>query len=159
MPIYEYQCDDCGIRKEKLWRRISTAKPTIPCPECEKDMRKLISAASFKFVHPASQTPGTLPPNTGTSDDFNYDKAIGRDAERKWKKIEKRNSEKDRVIRGERKSGRAVNRDQLVPTSEGGYRTITEGERVRANQNRKTAFDIAQAAKKQSSGTGGESEG
>jgi len=36
-----------------------------------------------------------------------------------------------------------------VPTASGeGYRVITEPERVKANQNRDTAFKIAQAAKK-----------
>jgi putative FmdB family regulatory protein len=148
MPLYEYQCDSCGLKVEKLWRLMSVAKTkgTIPCEECGTDMRKLVSAASFAFKHGTSQTRGALPPNTGTSDDFNYDKAIGRDAEQKWKVHEQRNSVKDSVIRDERRAGRAVTREQLVPTSEG-YRTITEPERVRANQNRETAFKIANAAK------------
>ena len=154
MPIYEFQCDTCGIRTEKFWKRVSLAKDTIPCPECEEDMRKLVSAVNHTFKHPASQTRGMLPPNTGTSDDFNFDKAIGRDAAEKWKGIEARNAEKDRVIRHEREAGRAVTREHLVPTvspdgKQEGYRVISEGERVKANQNREAAFAIAQAAKKQ----------
>lgn len=156
MPVYEYQCDQCGLRAEKLWKRVSIAQDTIPCEECGTDMRKLVSAANFAFKHPASQRRGVLPPNTGTSDDFNWDKTIGHDAAKKWKNIEARNTEKDRVIRHEREAGRMVNRDHLVPTMspEGrpeGYRVITEGERVKANQNREAAFKVAQAAKEQGS--------
>ena len=151
MPIYEYQCDECGLRFEKLWSRPSAVVEPVPCPECETDARKLVSMVNHTFKHPQSQTRGELPPNTGTSDDWNFDKAIGRDAEEKWGKIEQRNAVKDRHIRGEREAGLLVNRDQLVPTGEGEYRTISEPERVRANENRETAFKIAQAAKNQGS--------
>jgi putative FmdB family regulatory protein len=149
MPVYEYQCDPCGLRVEKLWRKISTAKKTLPCEICGEDMQKMVTAANFSFAHAPAQTRGALPPSTGTSDDWNFDKAIGRDAEKKWKNIEKREGVKDGVIREERKDGRAVTRDHLVPKSDGSgeYRVITEGERVKANQNRQTAFDIAHAAK------------
>jgi putative FmdB family regulatory protein len=33
MPIYEYKCDDCGTRFEKLVRRTSDA-PGLECPSC-----------------------------------------------------------------------------------------------------------------------------
>jgi len=148
MPIYEYQCDACAIRIEKLWSRPSLAENEIPCPECSEAMRKLVSAASFAFKHGEGQTTRPLPPNTGTSDDWNFDKAIGRDADQKWGQIEERGNEKDKVIKEERVAGRAVTRDHLVPKKEGGFRTITEPERKRANENRKAAFDIAHAAKK-----------
>lgn len=165
MPVYEYQCDECGLRAEKLWKRVSTAKQTIPCEACGTDMRKLVSAANFTFSHPASQTRGIAPPNTGTSDDFNFDKAIGRDAEKKWKEVEKRDAVKDRHIRHEREAGRMVTRDHLVPKLDGSgeYRTITETERVKTNANRDTAFKIATAASKKNKakpegGGGGKSE-
>ncbi len=150
MPIYEYQCGECGLQAEKIWSRISIAKDTIPCPECSTDMKKQVSAANHRFVHPASQTRGMAPPNTGTSDDWKMDKAIGRDAEKKWGIIEKRGTVKDTAIRDARKEGLAVNRSQLVPKLDGSgeYRVIKEKERVKANQNRETAFQIAQAAKK-----------
>jgi putative FmdB family regulatory protein len=154
MPIYEYQCDDCGLKAEKLWGRVSLAKDTIPCESCGTDMRKLVSAANFKFSHPSSQTRGVLPPNTGTSDDYNFDKAIGRDAEKKWKAVEKREEVKTRTIRHEREAGRLVTRDHLVPKGDGSgeYRVITESERVRTNQNRETVSQISKAAKEQGKG-------
>ena len=34
MPIYEYKCDDCGTKFEKLVRNTSTA---VECPGCGQD--------------------------------------------------------------------------------------------------------------------------
>ncbi len=48
MPIYEYQCQDCGHEMEKL-QRMSDA-PLVDCPSCEKPaLKKLISAAAFRL--------------------------------------------------------------------------------------------------------------
>jgi len=36
MPIYEYQCHDCGHVFAKLWRTLSAAQEATPppCPQC-----------------------------------------------------------------------------------------------------------------------------
>ena len=48
MPIYEYQCKDCGNRLEAL-QRISDA-PLRECPNChEQGLTKLVSASSFRL--------------------------------------------------------------------------------------------------------------
>ncbi len=48
MPIYEYRCASCGLKKEVL-RKISDA-PLTHCPECGKpSMQKLVSAAGFQL--------------------------------------------------------------------------------------------------------------
>jgi putative FmdB family regulatory protein len=40
MPIYEYRCDDCGTKFEKLVRRTSDV-PEIECPSCgEKHLQQ-----------------------------------------------------------------------------------------------------------------------
>jgi len=45
MPIYEYACESCGERFDKL---MSLNDPAPPCPACGAvDVRKLVSAASF----------------------------------------------------------------------------------------------------------------
>ena len=36
MPIYEYRCDDCGTKFEKLVRR-SADVPGLECPSCGKN--------------------------------------------------------------------------------------------------------------------------
>ena len=47
MPIYEYECLQCGKRTEWL-QRMSDA-PLAACPLCGGEVRKLISAPAFQF--------------------------------------------------------------------------------------------------------------
>lgn len=48
MPIYEYECQACGHRLEKIQK--FSDDPLTDCPECGKaDLRKLISAAAFQL--------------------------------------------------------------------------------------------------------------
>ena len=48
MPIYEYQCTECGFQKEVL-QKISDEPLTI-CPRCgEPAMKKMVSAAAFRL--------------------------------------------------------------------------------------------------------------
>jgi len=60
MPIYEYVCDDCGTKFEKLMRRSDTAQPL--CPSCGKD--HLTQALSVFATHAnggAETAPGGCP--------------------------------------------------------------------------------------------------
>jgi putative FmdB family regulatory protein len=151
MPVYAFTCHSCGLRFDKLFRSMADSTLTeTPCGSCGEPAYRQVTAAAFTFSHPSSQVRGAAPPNTGTSDDWNYDKAIGRDAEQKWKVVEKRDAEKARVIRQERENGLALNNGQLVRSREdGSYRAITEAERQVVNERRTTAFQVAQAAKQQ----------
>jgi putative FmdB family regulatory protein len=45
MPIYEYQCDSCGLQRELLLKPGETARPT--CTACRKRMRRVISQTAF----------------------------------------------------------------------------------------------------------------
>lgn len=153
MPIYEFTCHSCGLRFDKLFRRMegTDTLTETPCSSCGEPAYRRVTAAAFKFSHPASQVRGAAPPNTGTSDDWNYDKAIGRDAEQKWKVVEKRDAEKARVIRQERENGLALNKGQLVRSREdGSYRAISGAERQVVNERRDVAFQVAQAVREQS---------
>ena len=47
MPIYEYQCNQCGKRTELL-QRMDDA-PLATCPECGGEVRKLLSAPAVQF--------------------------------------------------------------------------------------------------------------
>lgn len=48
MPIYEYQCEACGHKLEKL-QKMSDA-PLTDCPACSKpQLKKLVSAAAFRL--------------------------------------------------------------------------------------------------------------
>lgn len=46
MPIYEYQCQNCG--HFEMTRKI-TAKPLSRCPTCKGKVKKLISQTSFQL--------------------------------------------------------------------------------------------------------------
>lgn len=48
MPIYEYECQECGYRHEAL-QKISE-DPLTECPACNKNaLKKLVSAAGFRL--------------------------------------------------------------------------------------------------------------
>jgi putative FmdB family regulatory protein len=48
MPIYEYQCAECGFQKEVI-QKISD-EPLTVCPQCGKPaMKKMVSAAAFRL--------------------------------------------------------------------------------------------------------------
>jgi len=47
VPLYEYECEECGHRTEVIQR--VGAPPLGPCEECEGEMRKLLSAPAFQF--------------------------------------------------------------------------------------------------------------
>jgi putative FmdB family regulatory protein len=47
MPIYEYQCESCHHRFEKL-QKVSD-KPCKKCPNCGGTLRKLVSSPAIQF--------------------------------------------------------------------------------------------------------------
>jgi putative FmdB family regulatory protein len=48
MPIYEYECQSCGERFDKLFTSISKRPPQIICPACEsEEVQRLISAPAI----------------------------------------------------------------------------------------------------------------
>lgn len=49
MPLYEYQCDSCNNRFEKIQKSFSDP-PVETCPRCGKGpVRKLISSPAIQF--------------------------------------------------------------------------------------------------------------
>src|SRR5260370_37445990 len=47
MPLYEYQCTECGKKTEVL-QRFADA-PLAACPACGGAVRKLVSSPAFQF--------------------------------------------------------------------------------------------------------------
>ena len=45
MPIYEYECEDCG-QLEEAWQKFSDA-PLVQCKKCSGPLHKLISQSAF----------------------------------------------------------------------------------------------------------------
>ncbi len=49
MPIYEYQCDDCGHELEALQKMSDDA--LVDCPQCKQaSLTKKVSAAGFRLA-------------------------------------------------------------------------------------------------------------
>ena len=153
MPIYEYECQDCGLTFEKM-KAMSRSDEPEACPECKTpDAKKLVSVVNHTFAH--TVVGGPRPQNTGVhSIDYNADVTIGRDAEQRWKTIGARDKRKDEIIRDSRKAGLGVTRDQLVRTADNDYRVITEPERQAANEGRAKHNQILQKVAKATTGSG-----
>jgi putative FmdB family regulatory protein len=47
MPLYEYQCDNCGHRFEKIQK--FSDPPVEQCPKCGSSVHKLMSSPAFQF--------------------------------------------------------------------------------------------------------------
>ena len=47
MPLYEYQCNACGHRFERIQR--FSDPPVDVCPKCGGAVRKLLSSPAFQF--------------------------------------------------------------------------------------------------------------
>ncbi len=47
MPLYEYQCDSCGERFERIQK--FSDPPVSACPACGAPVRKLISSPAIQF--------------------------------------------------------------------------------------------------------------
>lgn len=47
MPLYEYQCDACGNRFEKIQK--FSDPPLEACPSCSGTVRKLLSSPAIQF--------------------------------------------------------------------------------------------------------------
>jgi putative FmdB family regulatory protein len=47
MPIYEYQCKECGVRFERI--QSFSDEPVRVCPECEGEVQRLIQPAGIIF--------------------------------------------------------------------------------------------------------------
>lgn len=47
MPLYEYECDNCGHRFEVIQK--FSDDPVTECPKCQGTVRKLLSSPAIQF--------------------------------------------------------------------------------------------------------------
>ena len=50
MPIYEYNCDHCSYKFDKL---VISGNAQVTCPLCQGKVKKLMSTFSVGAAHPA----------------------------------------------------------------------------------------------------------
>ena len=73
MPIYEYECNDCGCHFEK--RQSFHDEPVAICPECEGKARRVLHAVPIIFKgsgfyvtdYPKSSTAASSGSSSGSS--------------------------------------------------------------------------------------------
>lgn len=140
MPVYEYLCEECGLKFDRI-RKMSESDASQPCLDCGQAARKLVSATNHTFVHSASQTRGMAPPNTGTSDDYNFDKVIGRDAAKRWEGFAQRQDRKREVLRNNPGSTGY----DLSRKPDGSYRVMGQQERVASEAGRSIGAEVQRA--------------
>lgn len=83
MPIFEYNCS-CGLRHEHLVLPPHTAPTTHPCPRCRAEAVKQDYPSSVALARSGMDNPPV-------------DNFIGKDAERRWADIHRRQETRDRV--------------------------------------------------------------
>lgn len=93
MPRYDFKCPECGLVFDKFIRNREVN--SLDCIDCGSDApRSNIAAVGFVFGN------GKTTGNTGVDSlDSNIDKAIGRDADKRWEAIKDRRTMKRGVQR------------------------------------------------------------
>jgi len=104
MPIYEFFCDECNLRFEKIFYKISDEKK-LECPNCGKLSNRVPSIFGHKF-------------SESTKIPKDIDLKVGKDAERRWLEYEDRKKEKEKVR--EKYGTQRLSRD-----SEGNYSPVS----------------------------------
>jgi putative FmdB family regulatory protein len=90
MPLYEYECEECGVRFERLQPK---KKPTIKtCPECGGSVRRLIQppriifkGSGFYVTDNRRSSVGSRRSESQSSDENSTDTSEGKSKESKAK--------------------------------------------------------------------------
>jgi putative FmdB family regulatory protein len=82
MPLYDYQCQNCGAYHE-VYSSMDNRKDEIECPRCHGVAEQVIISA-----------PGVL---TGNFTQKSQDVAIGQDANKRWEGIYERKAMRDKA--------------------------------------------------------------
>jgi putative FmdB family regulatory protein len=123
MPIYDYQCHECGLRFEQSVK-FSDRENDHPCHACNQPANRLMPA-SVKGVFNKDVT-GPVPQNTGIhSLDAHIDRVIGKSAAQGWATHENRVADKREVLR---QNPEATGHD-LTQRPDGSWGTLSKEER------------------------------
>jgi len=120
MPVYEFQCKNCGLRFEASANVENSEKPK----KCDcGEMAERIVPEKLNF-HFDPKTEGIGPQNTGISEvDYGVDRAVATDAEKKWDDIEARNAVKRALLR----DNPGMTKEDLSREPDGTYEVMEKG--------------------------------
>lgn len=128
IPLFEFQCNECGLRFEKFRRQ---RPDETPCPSCGKAAGQIPSAPGVTWQvgdpeYVDHQIGRIEPENIGVSAiDHSVDRITGQRSRELWASIQGRQDEKMDVIRGN--PGATGHDLSIIP--EGGYRLMESRER------------------------------
>jgi len=92
MPLYEYECDDCGVRFER--RQPITSDPLTECPECGGDIHRLFHPVGIIFKGKGFYvTDNRSKAKSSTAVPKNRDEAKSKTSEKSEKKKETQSKE------------------------------------------------------------------
>ena len=50
MPLYDFECEDCGYIEEILTKSAGSSEIVLTCPDCEKEtMKRKVGLSSFQL--------------------------------------------------------------------------------------------------------------
>ena len=129
MPIYNFKCDKCNLRFEKIYTKIKENKKE-ECPNCGNLSERLIANKVNFSLKESTHIPKEI------------DHKIGSDSEKRWEEYEKKNNLKEKIRKetGSRRLSRDLdgNYTPLTVTKDDGD-AVTEKEAIDA---RKKMFNI-----------------
>jgi len=65
MPLYEYVCQDCGHRFDKLVRSADGQQPDVTCPECQANRSQRVLSAFAVGRQGSTAAPASAPVRVG----------------------------------------------------------------------------------------------
>ena len=135
MAIREYKCNDCNLITEEIILGAKPVAPTIICPKCKGEAQFLAIPTGFSLgVSSFSEAP--------------IDNIIGKDADRRWEDIYKRQEIRDKVRKETGSVGLSmVGRNEFAPLAEEVKIARTELNEVIPFSGFKPAFDSPEDAK------------
>lgn len=124
MPLYRYQCEECGLRFEA---RADATNGTDPfaCLDCGTLANRVVPETMNSTYNPTGD--GTIrPQNTGVNSyDANVDRVIGSHAKESYEHISKRHARKREIIR----DNPGISGHDLSRTDDNDYRILNANER------------------------------
>ena len=123
MPLYSFQCFECGCRFEKMVS-LSQAMDSTTCPSCKEQAERVVEDVSFSFDTESTHE-GVALQNTGVSSvDYDWDEIVARDAEKRWETVGNRQNLKRHVL----SENPGHTRWDLLKSPDGDYDVMTPEE-------------------------------
>lgn len=135
MAIREYKCKDCNLITEKIIAASQEISKSISCPKCKGESLFL-------------EMPTSISLGRSTFSEAPIDTIIGKDADRRWEDIHKRQEVRDKVRKDSGSVGLSmVGRNEFAPIAEEVKVARTELNDILPTSGFKPTFDSPEDAK------------